>query len=330
MIALITVLLIALFLGACSESTSSEEPNDEKETEETEAAEEEEEEVVPEDKELFNVLETNIQTMMDQDMDSHMETIHSEAPAYASTEELLDQMAAYTLDMKLSDLVVEEKSEEEARVAYTQTSMKVDGPEYQNNVTKGVHLLKPEDGVWKIYSSEIAETIPLDENGEEITEDASAVTGNATMEGEYADLITELEMPFDSDYWILGGYNEFEGEALAEFIANGEDLHDLTELLSVHVYTDLAADGGHKAYADMIETNLNGMLDGELEFNYLEETDQEVIYEFSVTGDSTQDDQEEIARAFGKDGHLFVVRYTTMEKTIENKDEWLEKIKNVK
>ncbi|NAO99422.1 hypothetical protein FRY77_25915 [Halomonas sp. MG34] len=327
-IVLITVLIIALFLSACSESTSSEEPSDEKEKEEeTEAAEEPEEEAVPEDDELFEVLEVNIQSMMDQDIDAHMETIHSESPAYNSTKDLLDQVSAYTLDMQLSDLAVEEKSEEEARVAYTQTSMKVDGPEYQNNLTKGIHTLKPEDGVWKIFGSEVIETTPLDENGEEIEEGAAE---DVAMEGQYADLITSLEMPFNSDKWVLGNYNEAQGEGIAEFLINGETFENYTELLTVHVFPDAAANGGITTFVEAMETNLTSMIDGELEFNRLEETDQEVIYEFSVTDDSTQYDQEEVARAFSKDDHLYVVRYTTMEKMIENKEDWLDKLKDVK
>ncbi|WP_404457603.1 hypothetical protein [Oceanobacillus kapialis] len=335
-IGLIIVLTIALFLGACSESTSSEEPKEE-ETEssaDTEAAEETEESAIPEDDELFAVLEANIQTMMDQDKDAHMETIHSESPSYDSTDQLWDQMAVYTLDMELSDLSVEEKTEGEATVSYTQTSMKVDGPEYQNNLTKGVHTLKPEDGVWKIYSSVAEETIPLDENGEEMEQGEASgggATGEAAMEGEYAEFITSLEMPFDSDKWVLGNYAEAQGEGVAEFLANGENFQNYTEMLTVHVYPELTSqDNSHSAYVDMMETNLNSMIDGELEFNRIEEANQEIIYEFSVTGDSTMLDQEEVARAFIKDGMLFVVRYTAMEGMIENKDEWLEKIKQVK
>ncbi|PAV27680.1 hypothetical protein CIL05_20730 [Virgibacillus profundi] len=326
--AIIALFMLSFFAVACSDDTSSEEPNEAEETEETEESEaeaeeasepEEEEKAIPEDEDLFSVLETNIQTIVDQDTDAHMETIHSESPAYEGTEQNLEVLADYTLDMKLSDLTVEEKTEEEARVAYTQTSMKVEGPAYQNNQTKGVHILKPEDGIWKIFNTEVVETIPLDENGEVMEQ------GEAAMEGDYADLLLELEMPFDGDKWVLGNYQEAQGEAIAEFLVAGEEFENYTELLTLHYYENGNDSLGIAGYVDMMETNLGEMITGNLEFNRIEEG----IYEFAVTEDEAQLDQQEIARVFVKDNDLYVVRYTTMEQTIEDRDGWVENLKGV-
>ncbi|OZU87370.1 hypothetical protein CIL03_17435 [Virgibacillus indicus] len=332
--ALIILLLLTLFAAACSDDTSSEAENDAEATEETddtaneeEDAAEEEESAIPEDEELFSLLETNIQTIVDQDTDAHMETIHSESPAYEGTEENLNILANYTLDMQLSDLAVEEKSEEEARVAYTQVSMKVDGPEYQNNQVKGVHVLKPEDGIWKIYDTEVLETIALDENGEEI--EAGAAEGEAVMEGQYAELLLELEMPFDGDKWVLGNYQEAEGEAIAEFLVAGENFENYSELLTLHYYENGNETVGITNFIDTMEANLSQIITGNLDFNRIEESEQEGIYEFAVTEDEAQLDQEEVARVFVKDNDLYVVRYTTMEQTIEDKEGWLENLKGV-
>lgn len=330
---LIIVLLLSLFAAACSDDTSSEAEDDSASTEEAEdkakekeAAAEEEESAIPEDEDLFSVLETNVQTLVDQNVEGHMETIHSESPAYEGTEENLNMLADYTLDMQLSDLEVEEKTEEEARVAYTQVSMKLEGPAYQNNQTKGVHILKPEDGVWKIFNTEIAETVALDENGEVMEADAQ---GSAVMEGQYADLLLELEMPFDSDKWVLGNYQEAEGEAIAEFLVNGEDFETYSELLTLHYYENGNEAVGTINFIDTMEANLGEIITGNLEFNRIAESEQEGIYEFIVTEDETQLDQEEVARVFVKDNDLYVIRYTTMEQSIEDKEGWLEKLKGV-
>lgn len=334
--ALILVLMLSLFVVACSDKSEAEESDKTDENEEKEATkdekEEEEESAVPEDEELFRVLEDNIQTMQDEDIDAYMETIHPDSPAYDTTEDLMEQMAVYELDVEVSDLSVADKSEDEATVNFTQRSMKIEGPDYQNNEIKGVHTLKPDEGVWKIFGTEASEQIALDEDGE-VMEDPEAdldlegddMEGEVAMEGEYADILTDLEMPFGED-WMLADYQEENGEGVAEFIGTGE----LDESLSLHYIEDGEALIGAEGIIDSIKENLSEIVTGDLDFNKEDATDEEGLYELSIEDDEEQYDQEEVGRAFVQDGGLFIIRYTLFEDTIDDKDDWFEKFKQVK
>ncbi|MFD1851566.1 hypothetical protein [Oceanobacillus bengalensis] len=337
--------LVVTIAVACSNAEETKSEGNKEDTEETnevstpeddgqqqaeevvEETEVEEEPSIPEDEVLINVLEKNFETIMSQDEAGHMETIHSGSPSYEGTKDLFDQLSLYTLDITLSDVTVEEKSEEEARIAYTQTTVKVDGPAYENNKVTGVHVLRPEDGEWKIYGTEVIEIIYLDENGEEL--ENGTASEEVVMEGEYADIITNLEMPFDSNKWVISNYQEIQGEAIVEFLVQGEDFQNFTELLTLHYYKDGKDSIGVDPLIKTMEENLVSMISGDFEFSRLEESEEEVLFEFFITGDHAQLDQEEVGRAFIKDNDLFVIRYTTMEKSIENKEDWIGKLKGV-
>ncbi|MBR7798241.1 MAG: hypothetical protein ACQEWU_20725 [Bacillota bacterium] len=310
-----------IFIVGCGAKDSSDSEKVAKASEEPKA-----EATIPEDDTLKAVLEENIQTMMDKDLQGHMKTIHPESPGYDTTKELINSLQAYTLDITLTDVHVEEKSAAEARLAYTQTNMKVEGPDYQNNQTTGVHILKPDNGEWKIYSSEIGETVNLDENGEVI----EAGEAEPVMEGNYVEEIRSLEMPFSEDKWELGNYAEESGEAIVEFLVSGETFENYTELLTLHYYEDGKDLIGVKNFITNMEGNLSDMIDGELQFEQMDVTNEEGFYEFAITNDSLQYDQEELARVFVKDSDMFVIRYTTMEQKIKQKEAWLEKLKAVK
>jgi hypothetical protein len=320
-------LFLSIFLVACSDDAGIEEAEGEAETEEEtegteeEEAGEEEESSIPEDEELFAVLERNIATMEDEDLTAHMETLHSGSPGYDETEGLLEDMSVYTLDIQVSDMEVEEKPEEESRVFYKQTNIKVDGPEYENNEISGVHVLRPEDGNWKIYDTELVEYIALDGNGDPLEEGTEQ---EVVMEGEYADAVSNLEMPFDEDEWVLAHYAEEMGEAIAEYLVAGESAEDYSELLTVHYFPGGKDEIGVAQFIDVMETNLTDMVEGEFEFNRFDETEEEGLFEFTLENDPTQFNQEELARVFVKDEDLFAVRYTLIEDTVEDRDEWIE------
>lgn len=327
----IIILLISIFLAACnSEDKGTEEAKDAEAAEETNEAEagkdEEVEASVPEDEELFAILEENMKAMQDKDLDAYMETIHSESPAYDTTRQTIEQMDVYTLEMELSDLEVVNKTEEEASVAYKQKTVKVDGPEFMNNEVTGVQVLRPENGTWKIYNTEKpTEVIELDENGEPIE---AAAGGEVAMEGVYVETISSLDVPFEGD-WEIANYQEFEGEALLEFLLPGEDYTNYTELLSFHYYENGVELLGTEELLNVMETNLAETTTGTLEFSTSDVSAEEGFYELSLTGDDVQPDQEEIARTFVKGNDLFLVRYTTVDKTIEDRDLWKENLSSI-
>lgn len=332
---MMVILMLAIFLAACGneERDGDEVGAEQKETdtakeEEAEKAEEAEEEpAIPEDEELFAVLEENLKAMQEKDLDKYMETIHSDSPDFASTETTMEQLFIYDLDLELSGLAVEEKTEEEARVYYEQTSIKVDGPEFQNNLSSGVHILKPDDGVWKIFGTEIRDVVAVDEDGNAIDQ---AAEGAAVMEGQYADTIMQLDIPFEGEAWELGFYEEAEGEAIAEFIPPGESVMNYSKLFTIHYFQDGIYSVGPADFAALMEEELNNVIGtGDLEFNTLESSETETIYEFGILGDNIHADQEELARVFVKDTDLYSVRYTTMGENIEDKEQWIEDLKSI-
>ncbi|WP_404451229.1 hypothetical protein LG329_12940 [Virgibacillus necropolis] len=330
--AVMMVLLLSVFTVACSDEAASE--KEAKDTEKQEEANnkedtEKEESKVPGDEELIAILEENVQTLMDKDLEAHMKTIHSESPGYDQTKKTIEMLKSYELDLKLMDMSVEDKSETQAKVAYTQTAIKLEGPEYQNNKIVGVHTLKPEDGKWKIYSSEVKETIALDANGEPIDQAASS---NVAVKGDYAPLMKKLQINLDKEKWTVGAYQEKAGAAILEFLPKGETVQNYSELFTVQFYEDGKKEIGTQAWIETMEKNLNDVITGELVFEVIEQKDKEGIYFFSVSGDETQKDQQELARVFVEDNNLFVARYTLMEQTMdkETKSKWLEKLKNVK
>src|SRR5690625_5235984 len=99
----------------CS-SDSAEEDDAEAEKEETEEKTEaaEEKDVVHEDDELFKVVEKNVQTMADKDIDGHMETIYPDESD--GTKDMLKQLEDFALDIEVTNLEVEIKDDEVARV----------------------------------------------------------------------------------------------------------------------------------------------------------------------------------------------------------------------
>lgn len=216
-----------------------------------------------------------------------------------------------------------------AKIAYTQTAMKVSGPTYQNNKIVGVHTLKPEDGKWKIYNSEVQETIPLDENGKEIKQSANP---NVKVEGEFAPIMKKLEINLEQEKWTVSAYTEAAGEASLEFLPKGETAQNYTELFSVQFYKDGNKKAGTKAWIKSMKQNLNKIITGDLKFKVINQSATEGTYFFAVANDEKQANQQEIARVFVEGNDLFVARYTVMEQKMDKatKSKWQDKLSKVK
>lgn len=309
----IGVLLVfsCLFLAACSNDTSS----SEQETVELEVS----------DEELFSILEANVETLMKKDLDGYMDTIHSDSPVYATTRETIQELFNYNLAIELSDLTVKEKSAEEAIVAYTQRTVELDGDAFENNETIGEHLLRLDDGNWKIYQSEVIAVNPLPQQEVEQEE--------AEMAGEYAAVMKELALPlpFDEEEWILASYEEYDGEATAEYIPGGENLGNYTRILTYHYYENgnESTELGH--FVGVMEQSLDEMITGDFEFQRIQPvTETEVAYQFSVRDDETEPDQEEVGLIVVAEDDIYVFRYTVMQADMENEEEIVNLLREIK
>lgn len=104
---------------------------------------------------FFRTIEDNVHALEKKDLDAVMATIHPKAPSFASTREIVGEMfKALDLKCTLSDLQLVTASPEEARVSFTQKTEKTGGTgEFQNNIVKGVHILRPDEGKWKIFNT---------------------------------------------------------------------------------------------------------------------------------------------------------------------------------
>ncbi|WP_067725014.1 hypothetical protein [Oceanobacillus damuensis] len=322
---ILSLLLISLLFTACANDADNESVAVENE-QEIPAEDVKEEKDVPADEKLVAAIEENMEALVTGDYEKYRDTVHKESPLYDLTGETIDQLSDYQLDMKLTDVFVDEKTEEEATVSFTQTTMKVEGPAFQNNETAGVHLLKPENGEWKIFHTEATEVIALDVDGNVME---NVFPEEATIEGSYAAAITNLEVPFESDDWQLANYQEVEGEAIAESLPAGEDFSNFTEMVTIHYYLDGNERIGTENFISMMETNLSEMTTGNFIFETLEHSQEEGSFQFSLAGDEVQQDQEEVATVFIQDNDLFAVRYTALGRTIENKEEWHEKLDSI-
>jgi len=105
---------------------------------------------------LYDVLNENVQSANVEDIDAYMATIHPNSSMYLQTETTLKQVfALYDLDYKVYDMRVTSLTSNEARVHFSLLTRKRSGPDFRNNIIIGRMILRPDNGVWKIYGQEV-------------------------------------------------------------------------------------------------------------------------------------------------------------------------------
>jgi hypothetical protein len=105
---------------------------------------------------LFNVLYQNSRAANLEDVAGYMATIHSKSPLYNTTEETLPQIfSIYNLEFYFYDLQVISLKANEARIHFALSTRRLGGPAFQNNVVVGTMILRPDEGVWKIYDQDV-------------------------------------------------------------------------------------------------------------------------------------------------------------------------------
>jgi hypothetical protein len=98
----------------------------------------------------------NINASNAEDIRAYMATIHSQSPLYDQTESLLSPMFAnYDLSFEVRNLEVIEQSASEAKVSFVLVTRKINGPAFNDNKVNGVMVMRPENGVWKIYNQQV-------------------------------------------------------------------------------------------------------------------------------------------------------------------------------
>lgn len=113
----------------------------------------------PTNQELFNVLYRNGRASNTENIDEYMATIHTGSFAYLTTRALLEGIfSTYDLSYRFYNLRVISVDSNEAKVHFSLETKRISGPAFRNNIISGTMILKPDNGVWKIYSQEVEET----------------------------------------------------------------------------------------------------------------------------------------------------------------------------
>jgi ketosteroid isomerase-like protein len=118
----------------------------------------------PPDTVLFQAIQDNVKALEKKDVDAVMATIHPKSLAYQATREAVTQMFQ-VVDLKctLTDLHVVTASADEAQVGFVQKTEKTGGEgQFQDNIVRGIHTLKLDDGKWKIFDTKRTSVTGLD------------------------------------------------------------------------------------------------------------------------------------------------------------------------
>lgn len=106
--------------------------------------------------EIIDALNSNLKALQDEDLDLVKETMHPESPFYEATilyaEKIFER---YDLKYELLKYNLDKINSGEAFVSFSQTTKKLNGPEFRDNKITGTHTFRKESGEWKIYSTKV-------------------------------------------------------------------------------------------------------------------------------------------------------------------------------
>ncbi len=110
------------------------------------------------------IVKKNLEATENQDIHGVLQTMHEESPGYdkeAIKIELEDLFKHYDLEYELEILDVRIKNGE-AEVDFLQITRAVENEDFDDNKVTGIHIMRQQNGEWRIYDSHIEETEMLD------------------------------------------------------------------------------------------------------------------------------------------------------------------------
>lgn len=154
---LVAIVSALLIFSGCEEPV--EDPLEE-EIQEEEAVEEEID--LPEnDREAIEaVVQQNLEATENEDARGVLLTMHEESPGFdeeAITAELEQLFEHYDLEYELEILDVRIENDE-AEVDFQQTTRSIDNEDFDDNRITGTHIMRRQNGEWRIYDSLVEET----------------------------------------------------------------------------------------------------------------------------------------------------------------------------
>jgi hypothetical protein len=112
--------------------------------------------------EIIGVIKENIAATQAKDKERVLKTIHKDCPQRSSTIQGMDFVFAnYDMVFNLEEIEVIELSADDAKVYYKQTTRATRGEGYPPTRATGIHLMKKENGKWKIFKTEYLSSEPI-------------------------------------------------------------------------------------------------------------------------------------------------------------------------
>ncbi|MGB5531297.1 MAG: hypothetical protein WBQ32_15120 [Ignavibacteriaceae bacterium] len=111
---------------------------------------------------ILAVIRENLAATQAEDKERVLKTIHKDCPQRRSTVQGMEYVFRnFDMVYKLEQADVLEVSADEAKVYYVQTTRSLGGQGFQPNRSSGIHILKKENGEWKIFKTEYLSNEPL-------------------------------------------------------------------------------------------------------------------------------------------------------------------------
>ena len=105
---------------------------------------------------ITSVVYENIAAHNAEDVERYMATLHSDAPNYDETRNILaDMYRNYDIEHTITGVDLLKSSKDRAEVSFVLTTRKLQGPSFRDNQVTGVFILRKEDGRWKLYDQKV-------------------------------------------------------------------------------------------------------------------------------------------------------------------------------
>jgi len=123
-----------------------------------------EEEDVDHEEAIKEVVEANLEATENEDIEGIKETMHEESPEYddAAMEEMELLFEQFDLEYELEIIEVTQENDE-ATVEFEQETRAEENTEFEDNLLKGFHELRKQEGEWKIYQTQVMDVEPLED-----------------------------------------------------------------------------------------------------------------------------------------------------------------------
>lgn len=111
--------------------------------------------------ELEKVLRENFRACQEEKAEAVLATLHPESPSAAGTGEVLRHLfETFDLDYELCSFRLLGRDEDCAVAVGEQKTVKIRGPDFQNNVIRSVYVFRQHGSAWKLWHQVILEIRP--------------------------------------------------------------------------------------------------------------------------------------------------------------------------